>query len=141
MSTFQCYLPRASWDAYSSSAHLCSDESNSELEGTQGEDIEGAEYADQSLDGSQSGQSLQGFFDDQDSGSIQGPSFYRALNNEVSINQVQWALGTGAMTCMHHVGLRSLRLRFTARCLLILLQLPCAMVVPSHLKVTSVFCC
>ncbi|GAQ89923.1 hypothetical protein KFL_005780015 [Klebsormidium nitens] len=54
----------------------------SESEGTQAEDIEGAEYANRSVDGSQSGQSLQGFFDDQDSDGIQGPSFYRALNNE-----------------------------------------------------------
>jgi hypothetical protein len=61
---------------------------------TEGENIEGVEYAARSLDGSQSGQSLEGFFNDQDSGSIQGPSFYRALDNEDMVNPAQVALGT-----------------------------------------------
>jgi hypothetical protein len=97
-------MSRASWGAHSHSAYVYSDVSESE--GTQGEDIKGAEYADRSVDGSQSGQSLQGLFNDHDSGSIQGPSFFRALDNEVSVNPVQWALGPLAMICTNHVDLK-----------------------------------
>jgi hypothetical protein len=50
-------------------------------EDTQGEDIEGVEFEARSEDGSQSGQSLQSFFDNY-CVSDQGPSFYRAMDND-----------------------------------------------------------
>ncbi|GAQ93187.1 hypothetical protein KFL_013500010 [Klebsormidium nitens] len=56
---------------------------------TQGEDIEGVEYADRSVDGSKSGRSLEDFLNDGDSASIQGPNFYRALTNENSLSPAQ----------------------------------------------------
>ncbi|GAQ86804.1 hypothetical protein KFL_003120110 [Klebsormidium nitens] len=48
------------------------------------EDIEGVEYAPRSIDGSDSGRSLEDFFSDGDSVSSQAPSFYRAIDNEKS---------------------------------------------------------
>lgn len=72
----------------------CDYSDSSESEDCQGEDIEGVEYSDRSVDGSQFGESLQGFFDDHDSASsMQRPSFYRALDNEDSLSPVKVALG------------------------------------------------
>ncbi|GAQ87899.1 hypothetical protein KFL_003860050 [Klebsormidium nitens] len=64
--------------------HWESDPSSSEE--PEGEDIEGVEYAPRSVDGSESGRSLADFLQDEDCASIQGPSFYRAFNNEKSLS-------------------------------------------------------
>eukprot|EP00243_Klebsormidium_subtile_P005785 TRINITY_DN2362_c0_g2_i2.p3 TRINITY_DN2362_c0_g2~~TRINITY_DN2362_c0_g2_i2.p3 ORF type:complete len:108 (+),score=8.59 TRINITY_DN2362_c0_g2_i2:707-1030(+) len=71
--------------------HWESDPSSSEE--SEGEDIEGVEYEPRSVDGSNSGRSLEGFLRDEDSASIQGPSFYRALDNEKSFSPAQLPRG------------------------------------------------
>ncbi|GAQ90809.1 hypothetical protein KFL_006880010 [Klebsormidium nitens] len=75
--------------------HWESDPSSSEE--SEGEDIEGVEYAPRSVDGSNSGRSLEQFLRDEDSASIQGPSFYRALDNEKSFSPAQLPRGLSSL--------------------------------------------
>jgi hypothetical protein len=63
------------------------------LKKRQGEDIEGVEYANRSVDGSKSRRSLESFLNDEDSASIQGPNFYRALANKNSLSPAQLPKG------------------------------------------------
>jgi hypothetical protein len=97
-------------------------------EESEGEDIEGVEYASRFVDASESGQSLQGFFDDHDSGSIQGPSFYRALDNEDSLSSVQIALRSSgkkkraAVSCTYQSAWSSLLLASESRRLISLIR-------------------
>src|SRR3569623_842302 len=74
---------------------LFSDPSSSEE--SEGEDIEGVEYAPRSIDGSQSGRSLEEFLQDEDSASIQGPSFYRAFSNGKSLSPAQLPRGVSTL--------------------------------------------
>ncbi|GAQ91758.1 hypothetical protein KFL_008470040 [Klebsormidium nitens] len=72
-----------------SNLHFHWESGSSASEETEGEDIEGVEYADRPVDGSKSGRSLEDFLNDRDSASIQGPNFYRALTNENSLSPAQ----------------------------------------------------
>ncbi|GAQ87901.1 hypothetical protein KFL_003860070 [Klebsormidium nitens] len=78
--------PRSHWENDPSSSE--------ELEG---EDIEGVEYAPRSVGGSQSGRSLEEFLQDEDSASIQGPSFYRAFSNGKSLSLTQLPEGVSTL--------------------------------------------
>ncbi|GAQ92286.1 hypothetical protein KFL_009670010 [Klebsormidium nitens] len=72
-----------------SNLHFHWESGSSASEESQGEDIQGVEYAARSVDGSKSGRSLESFLNDEDSASIQGPNFYRALTNENSLSPAQ----------------------------------------------------